>query len=187
MGGYDNVVRLWDAKTGALTDTIKGYPTWIRSLAFTSDGKTLVMSDNSEIKFWNIAKQTLDSRLAEPGWLVRTSADGRWLISSSYGNEFHLRELSNMKISATLRGHRDQVYCVSFSHDSRLAATASWDGTVKIWHLLSGQELLSIPSMSGVVWSVAFAPGDRSIAFGCGHTTPEGGEVVILHGAASVP
>jgi eukaryotic-like serine/threonine-protein kinase len=186
MGGYDNVVRLWDAKTGALVSTIKGYPTWIRSLAFTPDGRTLVMGDNQSVKFWDVAGKRLKASTHENGFLVRVSPDGRWLVTGPNQNQINLRELPAMKACASLDGHRDQVYCVSFSYDSRLAATASWDGTVKLWHLLSGQELLSIPSMSGVVWSVAFAPGDRTIAFGCGHNTPEGGEVMILRAAADV-
>src|SRR5262249_8432272 len=55
---------------------------------------------------------------------------------------------------------------VNFSHDGKILATASWDGTVKLWQVATGQELFTIRSQAGVVWSVAFAPDDRSLAYG---------------------
>lgn len=85
-----------------------------------------------------------------------------------------------MKELALLTGHKDEVYDLAFSQDNLLLASASWDGSVKLWQVASGQELLTIPSKSGVVWCVAFSPDDRVLAFGSGSNIKGSGEVTIL-------
>ena len=82
--------------------------------------------------------------------------------------------------------HRDALYCVRFSQDGKILATASWDGTVKLWQVATGQELFTIPSHVGIVWSVAFSPDDRTLAFGAGTgSMGTSGEVTLLHCASA--
>jgi WD40 repeat protein len=38
---YDKTVRLWDAVTGALLQTLKGHSSFVYSVAFSPDGKLL--------------------------------------------------------------------------------------------------------------------------------------------------
>jgi WD40 repeat protein len=48
---------------------------------------------------------------------------------------------------ATLRGHSDFVLCLVLLHDGNLAS-ASWDGTVKIWNL---SVILNYPNSSVLI------------------------------------
>jgi len=57
-----------------------------------------------------------------------------------------------------LSSHSDEVNDVTFSSDGRLIATASNDGTAKVWLANSGQELFSLDSHTSSVNSVAFSP-----------------------------
>ena len=45
----------------------------------------------------------------------------------------------------TLTGHSDAVHFVAYSPDGTRLASASSDGTVKIWDVITGQELLTLP------------------------------------------
>jgi WD40 repeat protein len=40
-GSWDNTVRLWDAVTGALQQTLEGHTGYFNSVAFSADGKLL--------------------------------------------------------------------------------------------------------------------------------------------------
>jgi hypothetical protein len=53
---------------------------------------------------------------------------------------------------------------VAFSPDGRRLASASYDGTVKLWDADTGQEVLTLRGHSGRVTSVAFSPDGRRLA-----------------------
>src|SRR5690349_6371672 len=57
----------------------------------------------------------------------------------------------------TLEGHSSFVRSVAFSHDSTRLASASWDGTVKVWDARSGACLSTLEGHSSSVSSVAFS------------------------------
>ncbi|KAI9770814.1 MAG: hypothetical protein M1839_003040 [Geoglossum umbratile] len=57
----------------------------------------------------------------------------------------------------TLEGHSDSTHSVAFSHDSTRLASASSDGTVKIWNASSGECLQTLDGHDGRVSSVTFS------------------------------
>jgi WD40 repeat protein len=68
-GSDDSTVKLWDAASGAVLQTLKGHSGSVRSVAFSPDGKTLALepafsrdgktlasgSDDSTVKLWDAA------------------------------------------------------------------------------------------------------------------------------------
>ncbi|MFO0964591.1 MAG: sigma-70 family RNA polymerase sigma factor [Gemmataceae bacterium] len=65
----------------------------------------------------------------------------------------------------TLTGHKLNVSSLAFSPSGKLLATASADGTVKIWDVLNGKELRTLRAHNKV-WRVAFSPTDDRVASG---------------------
>ena len=180
-GGVDGSIRLWNARTGELIGKLDNSAA---SLGFTPDGTRLVGAHKNELRVWNMMTKQVESRARGSGAL-RISRDGEW-VACSGASEVSIRHLPDLNVVRTMRGHRETVYCVNFSHDGKILATASWDGTVKLWQVATGQELFTIPSRVGVVWSVAFAPDDRSLAFASGTGAMEGaGAVSILRCASA--
>ncbi len=65
----------------------------------------------------------------------------------------------------TLAGHSDAVNGVALSADRRRAASASWDKTLKVWDLETGDELRTLVGHSGWVTGVALsADGRRAVS-----------------------
>jgi WD40 repeat protein/transcriptional regulator with XRE-family HTH domain len=54
------------------------------------------------------------------------------------------RAIQASRVELTLRGHTDVLWSAVFSQDGTKIATASADGTAKVWDAASGEELLSV-------------------------------------------
>ena len=62
---------------------------------------------------------------------------------------------------ATLKGHTDAVVAVAFGPDSKTLASASYDGTLKLWDMTTGKERATLGEYTGCLGCVAFsADGD---------------------------
>ena len=60
--------------------------------------------------------------------------------------------------------HTTKAYSVTFSHDGKLLASASWDGTIKLWDSKSGQELRTLAGHGRGVYRAVFSPDGKQLA-----------------------
>ena len=86
----DHAIRLWDVERGSLLGHCRGHKQWIRSVAFSPDGKTLASaSDDSSLKLWNVTTQQELLSIQSLGSSFTTlvfSQDGQWLAAGSRGS-----------------------------------------------------------------------------------------------------
>jgi WD40 repeat protein len=155
----------------------------IVTVAFTPDGKTLI-TGGKPIRFLDpITGHERAMRIecgAKLDSAVRlaVSPNGKKLAAALANYSVVLFNLETMAEEFRLKGHKDEIFGMTFSPDGKTLATASWDSTVKLWHVASGEPLLTFKSKFGVTWSVAFSPDNSMLAFGSGRA--EGGEITLL-------
>jgi WD40 repeat protein len=90
--GSDNKIKLWDAETGDLIDTLNGHTNDVSCIAFSSDSEMIAsgsggydVSGESNIKLWKVSDGSLIRNLEGHGeWVydVEFVPNGEYLVSS---------------------------------------------------------------------------------------------------------
>src|SRR5207244_5095530 len=95
----------------------------------------------------------------------RLSHDGTLLAVANSGNlgQIALVRVATGRTVAVLTEHTLVIQDLAFSPDDRLLATASLDGTARIWDAHTGRPLRLLEHPDGVE-NVAFSPDGRSVA-----------------------
>ncbi len=152
-----------------------------RPIFFLPDGKALITTSEDETVLLDPKTGRQLSRLKGTAWWWDLSPDGSYLAGNT-GPQLRLVAITG-QIKWETSPHRANIYQAIFSSDARTLATASWDGTAKLWNVASGQEMFTYKA-PGVVWSVAFSPDGNWWATGSGS-----GQIreVALFRAASPP
>jgi WD40 repeat protein len=101
---------MWNVKTGECINTFKGHQNWIRTVAFSCNGKTIASgSDDQTIKIWDIEYgKCLHTLLGHNDWVktISFSPDGLILASGSNDETIRLWDVETGKYLKTFRNPR---------------------------------------------------------------------------------
>ena len=145
-----------------------GPTSWVRSVAFSPDGTTLVSGGWDKIIWlWHLVEgaqpKTLHGHTGKI-YTVIFSPDGKTLASGGGDNTIRLWNAATGKQLKTLRGHTARVWSIEYSPDGKTIASGSWDTTIRIWDATSGMPLKTLSGHTHNVLSVAFSPDGRTLA-----------------------
>ena len=86
--------------------------------------------------------------------------------SSQLATPLHSLQQEVVPLLSTLTGHSSIVSSVAFSPDGHTLASGSFDQTIKLWNLATGEELCTFKEHTNYVTSVAFSPNGQTLASG---------------------
>lgn len=158
----DNHIYLWQVDKIRQLHQLEGHTAWVRSLAFSKDGKILASgSHDRTIRLWKVETgkclQILTGHTS-PIQSLAFSQDGNTLASGSNDKTIRLWDIQTGQLSLILQGHSNNVTFIKFHPTEQKLITASIDNTVRLWDILTGEclQIFNIP----VNWLLAIALSD---------------------------
>ena len=152
--GSGNIIIL-DAITGSQVAILPGHTGWVRSLAFSSDGRSLVSgSHDTTVKFWDMQTGgVIKTFHGHTSWVcsVSISADCTRIASGSEAGTIHLWDIQTGECYQTIK-QEGSVDCVIFSSiDSQYIISIS---NRRFWQWdVNGNQILPIDSGTHIDFS----------------------------------
>jgi WD40 repeat protein len=141
-----STATIFDAATGEVRRTLPGLAAWLWGLAFSPDGKRLAaVYFAAGGKIWDVStgEELMSLQSFDSGLAVAYSPDGTLLATCGGGGKLQLWDARSGLPLFSLASHAGFVFAVSMSADARLLATASNDGTTRVY-TLRAEDLLTL-------------------------------------------
>ena len=159
-------VKVWKVDTGGELQVLRDFSE-VDHVAASPDGKTLALGIGQVVKLvdWTSGNELTTFPIGSTDSNIAFSPDGLWLATGGglAGGDVVTYAVPSGDLGKTMEGHTNWIKEVVYSTDGRVLASASVDGTVKLWEAMTGRLLNTLEGHQGQVGSRHIAGWD-----GCG-------------------
>ncbi len=174
-GGFDNTIRLWNTHDRTSFHVFKGHTNGFFCVKFHPDGNQLAgVNEDLKTRIWDLKTYKQLPHLNQPNHssALAYSPDGKMLAGGYLGYSVQVIDLNSQNrthlfegASDGITGHSDWVSSMTFSPNGQVLASNGQDGTVRLWNLEDGSQIL-LDGKAGQMHSVDFSPDGRSLISG---------------------
>jgi WD40 repeat protein/serine/threonine protein kinase/DNA-binding XRE family transcriptional regulator len=171
-GGIDQTARLWDVQTGQELQTLTGHTAPIGEVAFSPDGRlALTGSADGTARLWDV--QTGQEHQTLTGYTdlangVAFSPNGQYAFIGGWDGFVLLWDVETGR-EVRLIEEAEGVREVVLSPDGQYLLTGNMlTNEVRLWEVMTGQEVARLTGPGGGVNSVAFSPDGQYALAGDG-------------------
>jgi WD40 repeat protein len=160
-------LKVWDVQTAQELVAVRGF-SGVRSIAWSTDGKTLATGDFSGAVRLRDA-DTGAERATVKGHKIGINAvaysfDGKMLVSAGLDRVVKLWNAADLQERKEFVGHGDMVFSAAFFRHGQAFVTTSRDNTAKIWDIAAGKERHTLRGHRQGVEAAAISPDDKMVA-----------------------
>ncbi len=163
-------IRIWDLGRRKQLKEIEGHGGGALGVAWSPKGDYIASTGHDGVvkiidaKTWSEVRSW---KMKAEGWGIAFNADGTRLCVVDEKAGVGVYDVTGWRLMYNLRGHTDQVRTAHFSPNGKMLATASLDGTVRLWDMETGRAIRTLPVGDERCTGVAFRPDSKQIATGC--------------------
>ena len=131
----DKTARVWDATSGLELRKLDEHKDAVLCAAFSPDGKHLATggADRMVVVWDTDSGKPLHRVVTFRSSILRIAFDPNQQLFATAGADGTARLFDGEKFLFALAGHTNRVSNIAFSRDGHRVATASWDGSAKVW------------------------------------------------------
>ncbi|XHX80060.1 MAG: caspase family protein [Stenomitos frigidus ULC029] len=137
-------IQLWSVTSGKRLLTLYGLTKPVQQLTFSPKGDWLAARAGNEVRVWDAKSGQQNATLRHMSSVnsLAVSPDNRTLLTTS-GSSAQLWRMKSWRVrswhSQKLLRHGDRVMSAMFNSNGQLIATASADGSARLWKVSNGQ------------------------------------------------
>ena len=171
-GGEDGKVKLWNSSSGFCYVTMeKSHTAAVTAVAFANPSVVLSASLDGTVRAHDLYRyrtfKTFTSPIPSQFLSLAIDPSGEIVVAGS-SDPFHIYawNMQTAKLLDVFTGHSGPVCSMTFQPNGGLLATASWDGSVKLWDLYKGDTPNETLNHNTDVVCVTFRPDGKEICSG---------------------
>lgn len=176
--GLHEEVILWSLKNGAEVRRFEGADGVVRAVGFQPGGdRIMAATARSRLYLWHErsgkVQHDLTSSHVATIFAALFTPNGRRVIVGDYIGAATVFETDTGEQLLRVKAHPsresgafESVRGLAITNDGRTLATASVDGTVRLWNVQDGAKVAEFGEHGGEVWSVAFSLDSRLVVSG---------------------
>ena len=161
----DNTLKLLIPESGIVQQSVKlGDRDQVSATAIYAAGNRAILAYDT-LRVWDLKAAALlqvlpghwDAKKKLREWIaeVAVTNDGGFAVSASCDRTLKVWDLARGRELHHLKGHSDQVTCVTLVANCTRVISGSLDGTVKLWDIGSGLELMALRVTTGAVYAIS--------------------------------
>ena len=160
--------------TGAIINIVKAHTSSVRSLVFHPILPQLISSSHDKwVRVWTLPDSKNESELVTEWKLaykinaLDISPDGHYIVTGGRDPDYHIHLWDMMgQLIQRFTGHKGRISenGLKFSHSGKQFVSGSYDKTVRVWNVETGDNLAVLKGHVDDVESVIFSSDDSLLA-----------------------
>ena len=180
----DKSLKLWLVSDGQLIHNLTDKGGGVNMVAFAPDSQTIATaSAGNTVRIWSAASRKLIHCFEGISSILAFSRNSEFIATGSTDSTCIIRqrlvprEVNSPAQARVRNGHTNRVNDLAFSGDKKLLASASRDGTVRLWsmdslHMPALVNAIVLPSTESVyALAVTFSPDSTILVTGASNTS----------------
>ena len=171
-GSWDGTLRAWSTDTGREVAHVTEHAPFVQEIALSPDGSMLAsVSRNVNVRVWDTDTGHIDFTVPAHGGLIRFlefSEDGSMLVCGDVGITLWGSDVASGRelFRYNLEGHTQSIWKTALAPDRRTLASGSYDTTIRLWDILTGDALFVLHEHQDGIGALAFSPDGTMLASG---------------------